>query len=154
MMDCIYSLQPQAVAIVHAETKQSILEQLARRFAMVYDLDEGEVLERIQERERLGSTGFGRGVAIPHARIGGVKNPVVAVLRLEEPVEFEAADGMPVDLVFGLLSPENAGALHLQALAAISRLARNEAIRELLADAKDADAIYALINNVTDRDAA
>lgn len=153
-MDCIYSLQPQAVATVHAETKQSILEQLAHRFAVVYGLDEAEVLDRIQDREKLGSTGFGRGVAIPHARIDGVRSPVVAVLRLEEPVEFDAADGMPVDLVFGLISPDNAGARHLQALASISRIARNEAIREMLADAKDADAIFALINNVTDRDAA
>jgi PTS system nitrogen regulatory IIA component len=70
------------------------------------------VLERVEERERLGSTGFGRGVAIPHARLDNLPRPVATFFRLENPVEFEAADGMPVDCVFGLLSPEQAGATH------------------------------------------
>src|SRR3546814_9254374 len=84
------------------------------------------VLDRLEERERLGSTGFGRGVAIPHARCPAINRPVVVLLRLEDPVDFAAADGMPVDLVFGLLSPANAGATHLHALAALSRLVRSE----------------------------
>jgi hypothetical protein len=80
------------------------------------------VLERVEERETLGSTGFGRGVAIPHARLETIPRPVAAFLRLEKPVDFASSDGMPVDCVFGLLSPEQAGATHLQALAEISRL--------------------------------
>src|SRR3546814_10989545 len=91
-------------------------------FGEAYGLDPVMVLDRLEERERLGSTGFGRGVAIPHARCPAIHRPVVVLLRLEDPVDFAAADGMPGDLVFGLLSPENAGATHLHALAALSRL--------------------------------
>ncbi len=150
-MDPLFSLKQDAVATVAADSKGAILEQLAERFSDVYGLDRATVLERIEERERLGSTGFGRGIAIPHARVEGIKRPVATLLRLAKPVEFDAADGMPVDLIFGLLSPENAGATHLQALAAISRLVRNEAVHTALTDAPDADALYALLTNVTDR---
>jgi PTS system nitrogen regulatory IIA component len=113
------------------------------------------VLEHLEERERLGSTGFGRGVAIPHARmpnIGG--RPVAALLKLRHPADFAAADGMPVDIVFGLLSPENSGATHLHALAAISRLMRDERVHEALSDAPNQEALYGLLTNATDRDAA
>lgn len=153
-MDFIYSLHPKAVATINADSKHAILEQLSNCFARVYGLDRADILDRIEEREKLGSTGFGRGVAIPHARVPGLNRPVAAFLRLAHPVEFDSADGMPVELVFGLLSPENAGAVHLQALAAISRIARNESIRDLLVHAEDAEALYAVLNNVTDRDAA
>ena len=153
-MNALYSLKPDAVATINADSKQAILHNLADCFASVYHLDAGEVLERIEERENLGSTGFGRGVAIPHARVTGLRRPVAAFLRLENPVDFRAADGMPVDLVFGLLSPENAGAVHLQALAAISRIARDDSIHTALAEASDAETLFALLSNVTDRDAA
>jgi PTS system nitrogen regulatory IIA component len=153
-MTSLFSLRPEAVATIRAETRQQILEQLAGRFAQAYDLSASEVLERLDERERLGSTGFGRGVAIPHARVQGLKRPVAALLRLQEPVDFAAADGMPVDLVFGLLSPENAGVSHLHALAAISRIVRDERMHEAFSDAKDEETLFALLTNVTDRDAA
>ena len=153
-MNVHFSLLPDAVAIIRADSKHAILEQLADRFASVYELESSEVLERIEERERLGSTGFGRGIAIPHARVNGIKRPVAALLRLEKPVEFNAADGMPVDLVFGLLSPENAGAAHLQALAAISRVARQEGLHTAMSKAPDTETLYALLTNGTDRDAA
>jgi len=102
----------------------------------------------------LGSTGFGRGVAIPHARIPGLQRPVAVFLRLDVPVDFNAADGLPVDVVFGLLSPEAAGATHLQALASISRLMRDDAMHQAIARAPGAEAIYGLLSNVVDRDAA
>lgn len=153
-MTAQFTIDPQAVRIVHAETKSEILDLLAERFAAVYDLDREAVLERIEEREALGSTGFGRGVAIPHARIDALAKPVAVFLRLDRPVDFAAADGMPVDCAFGLLSPEQAGATHLQALAAISRLMRNEAMHEALRAAPDTEAIYSLLVNVIDRDAA
>lgn len=153
-MTTLYSLYPNAVATIDAGSKQAILEALAERFASVYALDAVDVLERIEEREKLGSTGFGRGVAIPHARIPGLRRPVAAFLRLENSVDFDAADGMPVDLVFGLLSPENAGAAHLQALAAISRLVREDGIHAALTEAPDAEALFALLTNVIDQDAA
>jgi PTS system nitrogen regulatory IIA component len=153
-MTSLFSLRPDAVGTVKADTKHEILDLLAQRFAATYQLDAAEVLERLEERERLGSTGFGRGVAIPHARVSGIKRPVAALLRLAEPADFDAADGMPVDLVFGLLSPENAGVAHLHALAAISRVVRDERMHEAFNGAKDADALYALLTNATDRDAA
>jgi PTS system nitrogen regulatory IIA component len=111
-------------------------------------------LARVTERERLGSTGFGRRIAIPHARMAGLTRPVAAFMRLESPVEFDSADGMPVDLVFGLLSPEGAGATHLHALAAISRMMRDERMREALLTAPGPEAVYGLLSNVIDRDAA
>lgn len=153
-MTPLFSIDPLAVRVVRAESKPQILSALADAFGAVYGLDAGHVLERITERETLGSTGFGRGVAIPHARIAGLARPVAAFLRLERPVEFDAADAMPIDCVFGLLSPEQAGAVHLQALAGISRLMRDERMHEKLTAAPDADALYALLVNVIDRDAA
>ncbi|MXO60486.1 PTS transporter subunit EIIA [Altererythrobacter salegens] len=153
-MNVHFFLEPQDVAIVAATSKDAILEMLARQFAGSYDLNADDVLERLQEREALGSTGFGRGVAIPHARVTGVNRPVAVLLKLKDPVDFGAADGMPVDLVFGLISPEQSGAAHLHALAAISRLVRDERIHEVLSEAPDAEALYSLISNAADRDAA
>lgn len=149
-----FVLLPEAVGTGDVVSKQAILELLAQRFGSAYALDAADVLERIEERERLGSTGFGRGVAIPHARIAGLARPVAVVLRLDAPVNFDSADGMPVDLVFGLLSPETAGAAHLQALAAISRMMRDEAMHQSLRQAPGSEAIFGLLSNVIDRDAA
>jgi len=153
-MSPLFSIKPEAVAIIDAADKQAILEHLSRTFAVSYGLDAAEVLEYLEERERLGSTGFGRGVAIPHARVPGIARPVAALLKLRHPAEFAAADGLPVDLVFGLLSPENSGATHLHALAAISRLMRDERVHEALSDAPNQEALYGLLTNATDRDAA
>ena len=153
-MTALFTLSPEAVGTISADSKQAILDRLAARFAEVYALDRGTVLERLEEREKLGSTGFGRGVAIPHARIPDLGRPVAAFLRLDAPVAFDSADAMPVDLVFGLLSPENAGAAHLHALAAISRMMRDERMHEALGEAPGSEALYALLANVIDRDAA
>ena len=153
-MSPLFSMKPEAVAIVDAADKQSILVQLSETFAASWSLDAGLVLEHLEERERLGTTGFGRGVAIPHARFPGLSRPVAALLKLRHPGDFAAADGLPVDIVVGLLSPENSGATHLHALAAISRLMRDERVHEALSDAPDAEALYGLLTNATDRDAA
>ena len=153
-MSSLYSMKPEAVAIIDAADKPAILDELSRTFARGWGLDAGEVLEHLEERERLGSTGFGRGVAIPHARIPGLTRPVAALLKLRQPADFASADGLPVDLVFGLLSPENCGAMHLHALAAISRLMRDERVHEALSEAPDEAALFSLLNNATDRDAA
>ena len=93
-------------------------------------------------------------MAIPHARFPGLQRPVAALLKLRHPADFASADGLPVDIVVGLLSPENSGATHLHALAAISRLMRDERVHEALSDAPDAEALYGLLTNATDRDAA
>ena len=153
-MSPLFSMLPESVAILDATDKQAILEALSRTFARSWGLDANEVLEQLEERERLGSTGFGRGVAIPHARIAGIQRPVAALLKLRQPIDFAAADGLPVDLVFGLLSPENSGATHLHALAAISRLMRDERVHDALSEAPDEEALFSLLNNATDRDAA
>jgi PTS system nitrogen regulatory IIA component len=153
-MDLQFSMKPDSVAIIDAGDKQEILECLSSVFARTWGLDADLVLEYLDEREKLGSTGFGRGVAIPHARIPGISRPVAALLKLNHPADFQSADGLPVDLVFGLLSPENSGVGHLHALAAISRLVRDEDIHEALSDAPDEEAIYGLLTNVSDRNVA
>ncbi len=153
-MTALFNLLPEAVGTISADSKAAIIDKLAVRFASVYGLDRGAVQARIEDRERLGSTGFGRGVAIPHARLAGLDMPVAVFLRLKSPVVFDAADDMPVDLVFGLLSPEQAGAVHLHALASISRLMRDDRMHAALSQAPSDEALYGLLSNVIDRDAA
>ncbi len=153
-MSSLFNLLPDAVTTASADTKASILERLAGIFSEVYGLDRDVVLARVLDREALGSTGFGRRIAIPHARLSGLSRPVAAFIRLDSPVEFDSADGQPIDIVFGLLSPEGAGATHLHALAAISRMMRDERMHEALIEAPGAEALYGLLSNVIDRDAA
>ena len=153
-MHVIFKLLPEAVWIDSPADKPAILAALAARFAKVYALDRTAVLEGLQEREALGSTGFGRGVALPHARIEGLSRPVAALLKLGKPVDFGAADRMPVDLAIGLLSPVNAGATHLHALAALSRMVRDEDMHRALVEATDTETLYAVLTNASDRDAA
>lgn len=153
-MNANFSTNPQSVAIIEADDKNAILRALSDVFGRAYGLDSELVFDQLEEREKLGSTGFGRGVAIPHARFPGIARPVSALLRLRRPADFAAADGLPVDLVFGLLSPENCGAAHLHALAAISRLGRDEKVHDALADAPHEEALYSLLIGAADRDAA
>ncbi|APE27506.1 PTS sugar transporter subunit IIA [Aurantiacibacter gangjinensis] len=153
-MHSTFLMKPESVGIVRADNKGDILEKLSAVFAAAWSLDAALVLEYLQERENLGSTGFGRGVAIPHARMPGLQRPIAALLKLEKPVDFAAADGLPVDLVIGLLSPANSGATHLHALAAVSRLVRDDSVHNALNDAPDAEALYGVLTNATDRDAA
>lgn len=149
-----FVLFPEAVNLSRVDTKAQVLVELAQVFERVYGLDAEEVLEGLEQREALGSTGFGRAVAIPHCRSPHVNRPTVALLKLEQPVDFAAADAMPVSLVFGLVSPENAGATHLHALAAISRPTRDEAMLQLLLDAPTSEALYSVLTNQFLRDAA
>lgn len=153
-MNALFAMKPDSVAIIDAEDKAAILAALSDVFAQSWDLDAKKVHEYLEERESLGSTGFGRGVAIPHARFPGLTRPVTALMKLSHPVEFGAADGMPVGLVFGLLSPEHSGASHLHALAAISRLVRDRDVHNALLEAPHEEALYSLLTNATDRDVA
>ncbi|BDW80957.1 nitrogen regulatory protein [Erythrobacter sp. Dej080120_24] len=153
-MNVNFSILPEAVAVARIDSAQHILEDLSQIFAKAYGVDAGVVQEGLEQREMLGSTGFGRGVAIPHCRSAEVNRPTVALLKLEAPVDFKSADSIPVTLVFGLISPENAGATHLHALAAISRIARDDAILAALLDAPDAEALFAVLTNQFLRDAA
>lgn len=153
-MDVNITIVPEAVALVRAESSHQILAKLSELYAEVYGLDAGDVLDGLEQREALGSTGFGRGVAIPHCRSALVNRPTMALLKLDHPVDFKAADAIPVSLVFALVSPENAGATHLHALAAISRMVRDEAMLGALSEAPDAEALFAVLTNQFLRDAA
>jgi PTS system nitrogen regulatory IIA component len=153
-MDVNLALSPEAIAFARLDTKPKVLVRTAELLSTAYGLDHNEVLENLEAREALGSTGFGRGVAIPHCRLKDVRRPSLALIRLEAPIDFSAADSRPVSLICGLVSPESAGATHLHALAAISRLTRDETMLQMLAEAPDTDAVYALLTNQLVRDAA
>ena len=139
---------------VLAGGKKPLFAMLAALASESYALDERVVADRLGERERLGSTGFGAGVAIPHAKIAGLEHVVGAFLRLAQPIEFAAADDQPVDLVFMLLSPTDAGAAHLKALAQVSRSLRDRNFVAKLRGAVSDDALFALIATTDARDAA
>jgi nitrogen PTS system EIIA component len=134
--------------------KKQLFQKLAELAANAYSLDAGEVYDRLLERERLGSTGFGGGVAIPHAKIDGLDQVYGIALRLDEPIAFEAVDDAPVDVVFSLLSPADSGAEHLKTLARVSRYLRNEQnIARIRGVGSDA-ALLALLTGEEARDAA
>ena len=112
------------------------------------------IVETVAERERLGTTGFGNGVALPHGKVEGLKQIFAMVVRLAEPIDYKAIDGQPVDLVFLLLSPPDAGAEHLKALAAVSRVVRHGPTLEKLRGARSRDAFAAVLMGADERDAA
>lgn len=137
---------PQSVdASLDVMTKKDVLQSLATFAATLLGKDKLAVFDVLWERERLGTTGVGQGIAIPHGRVPGLDHVSGFFARLTKPVNFDAIDDKPVDLVFLLLAPEAAGADHLQALAAVSRQLRNPLLCEQLRKAKDADAIYHLL---------
>ena len=130
---------------IQARCKREALAALAAQAAEACGLDERTVFDALMEREKLGSTGVGNGVAIPHGKIEGLGEIVGLLGKLAEPVEFDAVDDEPVDLVFVLLAPQNATAAHLKALAKVSRRLRDEAVREALRGADTAEAILAIL---------
>jgi len=134
--------------------KRALLQQMAQFAAGRLQVDVAEILSSISERERLGSTGFGQGVAIPHGKIEGLARIYGMFARLSEPVDYKAIDGQPVDLVFLLLSPPDAGAEHLKALAAISRVTRHAPTLEKMRGARSRDALAAVLMGADERDAA
>jgi len=127
------------------KNKKQALQELAARAAAECGRSEREIFETLWHRERLGSTGVGRGVAIPHGKLAKLDRLVGLFARLEKPIDFEALDGEPVDLIFLLLAPEGAGADHLKALARIARLLRDEKIAEQLRTARDETGLRALL---------
>ena len=134
--------------------KRSLLQQLANLAGQRLQLDSTAILASLTEREQLGSTGFGQGVAIPHGKIDGLGRIYGMFVRLAEPVDYKALDGDPVDIIFLLLSPPNAGAEHLKALAAISRVTRHSATLEKMRGARSRDALAAVLIGADERDAA
>jgi PTS system nitrogen regulatory IIA component len=139
-------LAPEAVsASLNAQSKKQLLQEMAERAAQVTGLPERRIFETLIERERLGSTGMGQGIAIPHGRLAGLPKIVGLFARLETAIPYEAVDDQPVDLVFLLLAPEDAGADHLKALARVSRLLRNKQTCEKLRAASKREVLYSLL---------
>ena len=135
------------VAQLRAANKKHALQELAKRAASMTGCNERAIYDVLIERERLGSTGIGRGVGIPHGKLCGLSKLYGIFARLERPVPFEAIDDQPVDLIFLLLAPEGAGADHLKALALVSRLLRDRSVCEKLRGTDNPDALYALLTD-------
>ena len=133
------------IAQLRVGNKKQALQEVARRAALATGIVERRVYDVLNERERLGTTGIGRGVAVPHGKLNELTGLYAMFARLDRPIPFDAIDNQPVDLLFVLLAPENAGAEHLRALARISRLLRDDATCEKLRGTDNADALYALL---------
>lgn len=133
------------IANLRAGSKKQALQELARKAAEVTGQHERTIFDVLLERERLGTTGVGHGIAIPHGKLSSLDRVYGFFARLERPVDFDAIDEQPVDLMFLLLAPESAGADHLKALARVSRLLRDGSMCEKLRGSDNADAIYALL---------
>lgn len=137
--------QSGVVAALKAQGKKQLLQELSQRAAQITGLPERTIFETLLERERLGTTGVGHGIAIPHGKLAGLSKIVGLFARLDGKIDFDAIDDQPVDLVFLLLAPEGAGADHLKALARVSRLLRNTQVCEKLRGAEDRAALYAIL---------
>jgi PTS system nitrogen regulatory IIA component len=155
-MPVLEFLSPDSVVpSLRVRAKKAMLQELsAHAVRQLPALDEREVFETLLQRERLGSTGIGDGVAIPHGKLPGLDRLFGLVARLEKPVDFDALDGQPVDIAFLLLAPEGAGADHLKALAQVARLLREPGILERIRAARDASALYALLTHTSASQAA
>lgn len=141
-------LTPEGVlANLRVAGKKQALQELARRAAPLVGLHERRIFEVLTEREHLGSTGVGMGIAIPHGKLPDLRRLFGLFARLERPIDFAAVDDRPVDLVFLLLAPEAAGADHLKALARISRLLRNPLVCEKLRGTDKPEALYVLLTD-------
>ena len=155
MMDLHDLLTPDGIiASLKATNKKDALQELAAIAAAKTGLDAREIFNTLLQRERLGSTGLGHGIAIPHVKLNALQEIVCLFARLEVPIEYESHDGQPVDLVFMLLAPEDASGDHLKALARISRLVREPSILDDLRNASDAAALHSALTMVAPSHAA
>jgi PTS system nitrogen regulatory IIA component len=137
---------PAIMPALKANSKKQLLQLLSEKAAALTGIPEREIFDTILQRERLGSTGVGNGIAIPHGKLPGVKRITGVFARLETPVDFEALDDQPVDLLFMLLAPESAGADHLKALARIARVLRDRDTVAKIRGTREAAAINALLS--------
>jgi PTS system nitrogen regulatory IIA component len=143
----LLSSPAQVMPRLKVANKKQALQELAKRAAELTGAHERQIFDVLLERERLGTTGVGNGIAIPHGKLAEMKKMFGLFARLDPAVDFEAIDEQPVDLIFLLLAPEGAGADHLKALARVSRLLRDRGICEKLRGADQAEAIYALLTD-------
>ena len=142
------------IARMRATSKKQALQELARRSAEVSGLEQREIFDILLERERLGTTGIGRGIAIPHGKHDRLNGLVGVFARIDKAIDFDAVDGEAVDLLFLLLAPPSAGVDHLKALAKVSRTLRDQTICTQLRGCEDADGIYALLAGTSTSNAA
>ena len=141
-------LSPSAVVrSLRTTSKKHALQELAKVAARFVGVPERTIFDVLLERERLGTTGVGHGIAIPHVRLAGVARVMAVFARLEKPIPFDSVDDEPVDLIFMLLAPHDAGADHLKALALVSRLMRDAELCAKLRGTDNADALYALLTH-------
>ena len=145
-MEIIDLITPETtVAKLSTSSKKQVLQEMSRLASIQSGIHEREILDVLMERERLGTTGVGNGIAIPHGKISGLEKLFGVFCHLDQPVDFQSIDDGPVDLIFMLLAPEQAGADHLKALARISRLLRDRTICEKLRGTNSSDALYAIL---------
>ena len=138
---------PQAIIpALKVNNKKQALQEIAAKAAESTGCTEREIFDILMQREKLGSTAVGNGIAIPHGKLPRLEKIFGLFARLERPIDFEALDGQPVDLIFALLAPEAAGADHLKALAKIARMLRDPDLANKLRDARDPEAIYAVLS--------
>ena len=150
-----FILDPKGIVLgAKARNKAEALADIGALAHRAYDLDAAQVTAVLEQRESLGSTGFGRGIAIPHGRLDELASPVVLLLRPAKPLAWDAVDELPVDFIAALLSPTTGGATHLKALAELSRMLRDGALLDKMRGAGDSDSLFALIEGHEHRNAA
>jgi nitrogen PTS system EIIA component len=142
------------IPVMRVNGKKQALQELSERAAKVSGLPSREIFDAILQRERLGSTGVGDGVAIPHGKLANCPRIFACFARLERPIDFEALDGLPVDLIFLLVAPETAGADHLKALATIARVMRTPGLAGQLRATRDALGLYSVVTQSPTSNAA
>lgn len=148
-------ITPQAVlSSLKATTKKQVLQEMSERAGAEFGLPSRDIFDALLQRERLGSTGVGNGIAIPHGKLPRCSSLFGVFARLEKPIDFEALDGAPVDLVFMLIAPESAGADHLKALARIARILRNPAVTTKLRATREPAGLYAILTQDVHSNAA
>ncbi len=154
-MDLSTILKPEAVKVVTAaSSRKRLLQEFGDLAASAYGLTAQRVVEALQERENLGPTGVGHGVALPHARLTSIDSVLGAFILLEKPVDFNAVDRQPVDIAFALFAPEDAGVEHLKALARVSRSLRDAAICAKLRANQNANTLFAILTETDNVQAA
>ena len=135
-------------------SKKRLFQELAEIAQAAYDIDSAVALDGLQEREALGPTGVGHGIALPHARLEGLERIAGIFIRLEKPLDYDSVDRQPVDLVFCLLAPKDSGVDHLKALALVSRTMRDQAMVQKLRSNTDPDKLYAILADPKSNQAA
>ncbi|MBS9477081.1 PTS IIA-like nitrogen regulatory protein PtsN [Ancylobacter radicis] len=145
---------PAVFPALRVTSKKQALQELSAKAAELLGRDERQIFETLNQRERLGSTGVGSGIAIPHGKLAKMDKLFGMFARLDKPIDFESLDGEPVDLIFLLLAPEAAGADHLKALARVARLLRDPEVARKLRQSRDSASIHAILTGTPATDAA